>query len=287
MKILRYLLPIILLSIFFVGQAFANYITVDNVKYWTQISGKGKPVIVLLSDSGQQFDDWQVMIKQLSNVGTVFAYDRAGVGKSEQLMDELSPRDAKSIATRLQAVLKASDLQGPYIFVSYGLGSSYARYYARNFPKQTKGILLINPAVNAKIAYGNLSNFGAGEKAEQAKFRKTYNTNLHNLRVLLHELHRNVGRSGHNKKSKMLLTTRLELLGEPVSEKQIESSPKLQIIPVVVLDGKRVSSLSMQAGEDIATESKQGKYISESVKAQKLSDMPVAVIEKIIKQMTT
>lgn len=267
------------------SQVYAEYTSVEGLQYWTQTTGKGKPVIVILTDNGQSISAWTDIIEQLKSIGTVFAYDRAGIGKIDQLSDVMSDRSAKDITTRLHKLLKAKQLAGPYIFVSYGLGSSSARYFARNFPQQTKGILLINPAVSAKIAFADTAKYQNSDKAKQSNFRKTYNINLHNIRMALHDLHHASGRQPFDDDNETLITTRLEALGEPVSEKQILASPKMPDIPVVVLDGKRISGLNMQAGEDIVTESKNGRYISESVKAEKLKDMPISEIKKIVKQM--
>lgn len=69
-------------------------------------------------------------------------YDRAGTGWSEPAG---LPRTAAEVTGELRELLRAAAIPGPYLLVGHSLGGAYARHYARCFPSEVAGLLLLDP----------------------------------------------------------------------------------------------------------------------------------------------
>lgn len=99
------------------------------------------PSIVLVGGFGSDLSTWQNLYAALPASSTVFTYNRAGIGISE---DVAGPRDARSIATEMKNILDANSIQPPYIFVAHSMGGIYARMFYHLNPGKVKGIVLVD-----------------------------------------------------------------------------------------------------------------------------------------------
>lgn len=97
--------------------------------------------IVLVSGYGSELATWEKLYKALSPGSTVFSYNRAGTGSSENIS---GPRDAKTIALEMRAVLEANNIKPPYVLVAHSMGGIYARIFYHLNPTNVKGIVLID-----------------------------------------------------------------------------------------------------------------------------------------------
>lgn len=105
-------------------------------------SGQGAPAIVLQSGLGDDRSPWAEVFRSLQGRHTVFAYDRPGYGGSGAAP---GPRDACSVAAETRAVLAAAGLKPPYILVGHSLGGLYQYVYARRYPEDVAGLVLLDP----------------------------------------------------------------------------------------------------------------------------------------------
>lgn len=105
-------------------------------------SGQGAPVIVLQSGLGDDRSPWAEVLRSLEGRYTVFAYDRPGYGASSAAP---GPRDACRVAAETRAVLAAAGLKPPYILVGHSLGGLYQYVYARRYPEDVFGLVLLDP----------------------------------------------------------------------------------------------------------------------------------------------
>lgn len=69
------------------------------------------------------------------------AYNRAGYQGSDPAA---GPRDSATIVAELRAELKRRNIDPPYILVGHSLGGLYMQYFARNYPKEVAGLLLVD-----------------------------------------------------------------------------------------------------------------------------------------------
>jgi pimeloyl-ACP methyl ester carboxylesterase len=237
-----------------------QYYTTHGTKFWTTQGGHGKPPVILLSAAGQPQTTWHAVLPGLSQITHVFTYDRAGLGKSQSLEDLVSPRSAKYVVQRLRDLLTVANVKPPYVLVSSGVSSSYARYFARNFSNEVVGLLLINPRVDAAIALGRIKNYAPGENHEQVKFRQQYNHNILVLKRRVLGFNANEAKLSINVSQAALIEHDLEQLGQIKSEQQLMLSPPLKPIALIVMEGKKDSPLETNMLQQLVASTPRGQY---------------------------
>ena len=100
-----------------------------------------KEVIVFEGGSRNTIERWGAVPQQLAHDATVFAYNRPGYGNSEEAG---TPRDGRTIVEELRAVLRHKGLKPPYVLVGHSLGGLYMQLFARAYPDEVKGVVLID-----------------------------------------------------------------------------------------------------------------------------------------------
>lgn len=118
-------------------------VVVGNHQLRMLIAGTGGPTIVLEDGIGNGID-WQAELQaELATLTTVVAYDHAGTGRSEP---GPLPRDARQIAHELRQALQTAGLQPPFVLMGGSIGADYIRIFAHEFPTDTAGLILLDPA---------------------------------------------------------------------------------------------------------------------------------------------
>ena len=100
------------------------------------------PVVVLQSGLGDGRATWNTVWPQLTARHRVFALDRPGYGDSPSTT---APRDPCQIARDLHAALREARLPPPYLLMGHSLGGLYQVVFARLYPHETAGVLLLDP----------------------------------------------------------------------------------------------------------------------------------------------
>lgn len=106
-----------------------------------QLRGSG-PVVVFQSGLGDGASVWGAVTGSLPPGMSSLAYDRPGYGDSAR---SLQPRDPCSVAKEQHALLLALGLKPPYLLVGHSLGGLYEYAYARLYPQEVSGLLLLDP----------------------------------------------------------------------------------------------------------------------------------------------
>jgi pimeloyl-ACP methyl ester carboxylesterase len=107
-----------------------------------RIEGAGPRTIVLESGFGDTLDIWQAIQPRVAaNCARTFSYNRAGYIDSDPAV---AVRDAASIVGELRDELQRRNLNPPYVLVGHSLGGLYMQYFARNFPDDVAGLVLID-----------------------------------------------------------------------------------------------------------------------------------------------
>lgn len=99
------------------------------------------PSIVLVGGFGSNLDTWKNLYARLDRGSTIFTYNRAGIGRSEDIPGS---RDAATIAGEMKVILEANDIHPPYILVAHSMGGIYARMFHHLNPGSVKGLILID-----------------------------------------------------------------------------------------------------------------------------------------------
>lgn len=116
------------------------------------VSGKEGPVVVLEAGGDSDHRCWNSIIPELSKFARVVTYDRPGYLNSTACSQ---PRTAIRVAEELHEALVKSNIKGPYIIGGWSWGGAFAKVFAGNYPDETMGLLLVDPA--AKEVYDQMA----------------------------------------------------------------------------------------------------------------------------------
>ncbi|MEU7576492.1 alpha/beta hydrolase [Streptomyces sp. NPDC041068] len=105
-------------------------------------SGTGGPTVVFLPGVGLMSLDYLNIHDRVAERTTSVLYDRAGNGWSDPAV---LPRTAAEVTDELRDLLATAAVPGPYLLVGHSLGGAYALHWARRFPGDVAGLLLLDP----------------------------------------------------------------------------------------------------------------------------------------------
>lgn len=100
------------------------------------------PTVVLQAGLGDGQSAWRPILRELAARGPVFAFDRPGYG-SQAAVD--GPRDPCTIAREQHALLEQQGIAPPYLLVGHSLGGLYQYVFARLYPNEVAGMVLLDP----------------------------------------------------------------------------------------------------------------------------------------------
>jgi pimeloyl-ACP methyl ester carboxylesterase len=98
-------------------------------------------VVVFEAGSRGTIAKWGKVLEGASRDATVFAYNRPGYGNSEAAA---TPRDGRTVVEELRQVLRQKGLKPPYVLVGHSLGGLYMQLFARAYPEEVKGLVLVD-----------------------------------------------------------------------------------------------------------------------------------------------
>lgn len=117
---------------------------VENIDlhHVVRLEGHGLRTVILEAGLGDTMDVWKdVQPRIAAGCTRTLAYNRAGYEGSEP---GDGPRDSETIVAELRAELKRRNIDPPYVLVGHSLGGLYMQYFARNYPKEVTGLLLVD-----------------------------------------------------------------------------------------------------------------------------------------------
>lgn len=104
-------------------------------------AGNGTPTVVFEAGLGQGKRNWGPVFNAISGVTRAFAYDRAGYGQSEP---SDGARDGLQIVLELRELLQTERIAPPYVLVGHSLGGTYMKLFAKTFPDEVAGVVLVD-----------------------------------------------------------------------------------------------------------------------------------------------
>jgi pimeloyl-ACP methyl ester carboxylesterase len=99
------------------------------------------PAVIFESGLGNYKEIWREVFPTIAKTNAVFAYDRPGIGRSTPTS---RPRDGATIVEDLRALLKSRSFSPPYILVGHSAGGLYMQLYARRYPSEVAGLVLVD-----------------------------------------------------------------------------------------------------------------------------------------------
>lgn len=100
------------------------------------------PTVVLDSGAGAFSPSWAWVQPEVARFAPVIAYDRPGLGWSNA---PPKPLDAQTLVEDLRAALQERGLEGPYVLVGHSMGSLFVRTFAKLYPDEVAGMVLVDP----------------------------------------------------------------------------------------------------------------------------------------------
>jgi len=121
--------------------AFKKYVRKEKIENqvikYAQIDKK-EPIVVFDNGLGMGMKYWDEVFLEISKTNTVFAYNR----KDDKILKNRSMSTDK--VELLRKLLLKRGLKPPYVLVGHSLGGLYMQYYARKYPDEVIGLVLVD-----------------------------------------------------------------------------------------------------------------------------------------------
>jgi pimeloyl-ACP methyl ester carboxylesterase len=119
-------------------------ISIGTHRLHLNCAGEGRPAVVFDAALGASSLSWSLVHPEVARVTRACVYDRAGFGWSEA---GTMPRTAGRIADELHQLLRAGDVQPPYVLVGHSFGGLVMRLFTARHRADVAGLVLIEPAI--------------------------------------------------------------------------------------------------------------------------------------------
>ena len=129
------------------NDATPTAVDVGGYEMVVRCSGRGRPAVVLEAGLGLSSGRWRKTQPLVARRNRVCAYDRSGLGRSDD-----RPRDVdRSIAEELHVLLGAIGLPPPYVLAGHSAGGAYISEYASSYPDEVLGLVFVDAAVPSSL----------------------------------------------------------------------------------------------------------------------------------------
>lgn len=119
-----------------------TFVDVGGYRLHVVCRGEGAPVVVLESAIAASSLSWSRVQPEVARFTRVCAYDRAGLGWSEQAT---APRTLIRVMDDLHAVITNMHCPSPCVIVGHSLGAFVCLAYAAQYPQEVSGVVLVDP----------------------------------------------------------------------------------------------------------------------------------------------
>ncbi len=109
-------------------------------KLHLDIQGKGSPSVIFENGAGDFSFIWSLVQPEVAKFTKTVSYDRAGYAWSEP---GPTPRTGAQLSFELHEALKNAGVHPPYILVGQSFGGFIVRAFARYYPQEVAGMVLV------------------------------------------------------------------------------------------------------------------------------------------------
>ena len=117
-------------------------VDVNGLRMHVACQGEGSPTVILDAGGGDNSLTWSLVQPELARITRVCAFDRPGLGWSDEAA---GPHEAEHAADRLHALLQAAGEPGPYLLVGHSAAGLYDRVFAARYRPEVVGLVLVDP----------------------------------------------------------------------------------------------------------------------------------------------
>lgn len=123
--------------------AGTEILLIDDKKiesYMRQVD-QAKFTLIFENGAANCIHHWAKVLKQLPTDVNIYAYNRPGYCNSSPANTD---RNSKNIADELHVTLDYLGFKPPYVLIGHSLGGLYVQHFARQFPREVHGIVLVD-----------------------------------------------------------------------------------------------------------------------------------------------
>lgn len=116
---------------------------IDNQKIESLVRHHPQATYTLVLESGARncIQRWEKLLQQLPVEMNVYAYNRPGYCKSSRAK---TARTSDNVVHELRRALQQQGLKPPYVLVGHSMGGLYMQHFARQYPTEVKGLVLVD-----------------------------------------------------------------------------------------------------------------------------------------------
>jgi len=121
-------------------------VRIGKQRMYYRLLGHGKPTMIFSSGTGFPATGWydSGIAEQIAKKTQVFTYDRLYTFNSCPNKNDYMPNTAQDVVNRLRRLLKQEKISPPYILVGHSFGGLYMLLFAREYPKEVAGLVLMD-----------------------------------------------------------------------------------------------------------------------------------------------
>ena len=119
--------------------------TIDGQNLHIETIGESGPTVVFEAGLGNDTSTWKLVAGPVGGFARAVLYDRAGLGQSLPFATK-AVITADEVATRLHKLLETAGIHPPWILVGHSLGGLYVQMFARKYPLEVSGAVLLDSA---------------------------------------------------------------------------------------------------------------------------------------------
>lgn len=123
------------------AQAVQGKYDVGGYSLYARIAGEGAPTVIFEAGSPGTSDSWRLVQPEIAKMTRTFAYDRAGLGKSDK---RTKPASCLTQVRELHALLEKTGVKGPYVYVANSYGAYLAKLFAATYPGEVAGVVFVD-----------------------------------------------------------------------------------------------------------------------------------------------
>jgi pimeloyl-ACP methyl ester carboxylesterase len=139
------------------GTAPNGRFKVNGHRLYLTCAGSGRPVTVLDAGLGSDHGTWRNLTRSARLLHTrVCAYDRYGLGRSG---GKSRVRTIGMASADLRALLSKAKLKPPYVLVAHSIAGLVDREFARRYPTNVSGMVLLDTAPDDWDVYTETKTF--------------------------------------------------------------------------------------------------------------------------------
>jgi pimeloyl-ACP methyl ester carboxylesterase len=172
---MRRFILIITLFCFSTTYGQERFVAIDGQRFHIKHIRSNEITVIFESGMSDSLEVWGNIPDSVAKFASIFLYDRADIGKSDTSRLE---RTIPNMVSDLRLILRKEDINPPYILVGHSLGSFITRYFVSQYPKEVKGLLLLDPSPEQfwnQMTEKELKEYiKGGNEWYHTKFKKRY-----------------------------------------------------------------------------------------------------------------